>query len=121
MEMADRQRIKSRRLKIKKFYIAVLIFVLLGTIRSAFALVEYQTYSANYHRERTIQETLALARVLVQEGCRLGALFQLRVLTQLAAYSLVGAGGKKIRCSTGTLLTKGLIHCITSDAYGLQK
>lgn len=56
-----------------------------------------------------------------QDPARLTALLQQGGLTQLTANSLVGLWGKTARHSAETLLKKGLIHCIASDAHGLQK
>src|SRR5207244_7041201 len=56
-----------------------------------------------------------------QSPDRLAALLRQGVLTQLTAGSLVGIWGKTIRRSAETLLKKGLIHCIASDAHGLHK
>ncbi len=52
---------------------------------------------------------------------RLGALVQQGVLAQLTAGSLVGLWGKAVRRTAETLLKKRLVHCIGSDAHGLQK
>jgi protein-tyrosine phosphatase len=52
---------------------------------------------------------------------RLAALLQQGVLAQVTAGSLVGMQGKTARRTTEALLKKGLIHCIGSDAHGLQK
>ena len=42
-------------------------------------------------------------------------------LAQLTASSLSGLWGKTVRHSAETLLKKGLVHCIASDAHGVQK
>ncbi len=52
---------------------------------------------------------------------RLAALLEQGVLTQLTASSLSGLRGKTVRHCAETLLKRGLIHCIASDAHGLQK
>ncbi len=52
---------------------------------------------------------------------RLAALLEQGVLTQLTASSLSGIWGKTVHRCAETLLKKGLIHCIASDAHGLQK
>jgi protein-tyrosine phosphatase len=56
-----------------------------------------------------------------QDSNRLAALVRQGVLTQLTANSLVGLWGKTVRHAAETLLKKGLIHCIASDAHGLHK
>jgi hypothetical protein len=53
----DKQRVKSATRKAKKLYIAAIICLLLGTIGSAGAVVAYQTYSADYHREASLAQT----------------------------------------------------------------
>jgi protein-tyrosine phosphatase len=60
-------------------------------------------------------------RAFQEDHHRLAALLRQGVLTQLTASSLMGLWGKTIRRSAETLLKKGLIHCIASDAHGLQK
>jgi protein-tyrosine phosphatase len=56
-----------------------------------------------------------------QDPARLGALIQQGVLTQLMAGSLIGNQGNTIRKTAETLLRRGLIHCIASDAHGPHK
>lgn len=60
-------------------------------------------------------------RVIQQDPDRLALLHQQGVLAQLTASSLVGAQGNTTRRCAETLLKKGLIHCIASDAHGLHK
>ncbi len=58
----------------------------------------------------------------IQQGIhRLTALLQQGVLAQLMASSLIGMQGNTARCTAESLLKKGLIHCIASDAHGLHK
>ena len=52
---------------------------------------------------------------------RLVRLLEQGALAQLTASSLSGLWGKTVRHSAETLLKKGLVHCIASDAHGLQK
>lgn len=52
---------------------------------------------------------------------RLAALLEQGVLAQLTASSLSGIWGKTVRHCAETLLKKRLVHCIASDAHGLQK
>jgi protein-tyrosine phosphatase len=56
-----------------------------------------------------------------QDPHRLVALLGQGVLTQLTASSLVGIWGKSVRRSAQSLLKKGLIHCIASDAHAVDK
>lgn len=60
-------------------------------------------------------------RAIQQNPGRLGALVKQGVLTQLMAGSLLGMQGSTSRHTAETLLKKRLIHCIASDAHGLQK
>jgi protein-tyrosine phosphatase len=55
-----------------------------------------------------------------QDADRLAHILQLRVLTQLTASSLVGTRGRTTKRCAESLLRKGLINYIASDAYGLQ-
>lgn len=57
-------------------------------------------------------------RVIQQDSRRLESLLEQGVLTQLTAGSLVGIQGNTIRKCAETLLKRGLIHCIASDAHG---
>jgi len=66
---------------------------------------------AHVERYRTIQK----------DPNRLVALLGQGVLAQLTASSLSGLWGKTVRLTAETLLKKGLIQCIASDAHGLQK
>ena len=60
-------------------------------------------------------------RAIQKDPERLVALLQQGVLAQLTASSLLGVQGRSIRHTAETLLTKGLIHCIASDAHGMHK
>src|SRR5712691_436170 len=60
-------------------------------------------------------------RAIQQDPARLAALLQQGVLAQLTASSLVSMQGKATRCCAESLLKKGLISCIASDAHGLNK
>lgn len=53
-----------------------------------------------------------------QDSGRLAALLDQGVLAQLTAGSLVGIQGRTARKCAETLLKRGLIHCIASDAHG---
>jgi len=66
---------------------------------------------AHVERYRAIQENPNRLLTLLEQG----------VLAQLTAGSLSGHWGKTVRHSAETLLKRGLIHCIASDAHGLQK
>ena len=79
--------------------------------------------------ERVIFELRALGIVPVlahperylaiqQDSNRLKALIEQGVLAQLTAGSLIGMQGKTARKCAETLLKRGLIHCIASDAHG---
>lgn len=56
-----------------------------------------------------------------REPNRLTGLLQQGALAQLVASSLTGMQGNSARRCAETLLKKGLIHCIASDAHGLQR
>lgn len=58
--MKDKQPMKSKRQKSKKFYIFILTLVLLCVVGSGVSVVEYQTYNASYQHE------LSLAQMGVQ-------------------------------------------------------
>lgn len=60
-------------------------------------------------------------RAIQQNPARLAELLQRGVLTQLTASSLIGMQGKSARNCAETLLKKGLISCIASDAHGLHR
>lgn len=60
-------------------------------------------------------------RVFQKDPERLAALLHQGVLAQLTAGSLLGMQGNTARRTAETLLKKGLIHCIASDAHGLQR
>ena len=59
-------------------------------------------------------------RAIQQDPARLASLLRQGVMTQLTASSLVGTQGNTARRAAETLLKKGLIHCIASDAHGLH-
>jgi protein-tyrosine phosphatase len=61
------------------------------------------------------------SRIIQQDSSRLAALLDQGVLAQMTAGSLVGMQGKTIRKCAETLLKRGLIHCIASDAHGPGK
>src|SRR5947209_14359794 len=58
-------------------------------------------------------------RAIQQDPARLAALLRQGVLAQVMAGSLTGMQGKTARRTAETLLKKGLIHCIASDAHGV--
>ncbi len=60
-------------------------------------------------------------RVFQKEPERLAALLRQGVLTQITASSLVGMQGRTAQRTAETLLKKGLVHFIASDAHGLHK
>ncbi len=60
-------------------------------------------------------------RTIQQDPARLAALIQQGVLAQLTAGSLIGMQGKSMQHCAETLLKKGLISCIASDAHGLRR
>jgi protein-tyrosine phosphatase len=60
-------------------------------------------------------------RAVQQDTTRLVTLLQMGALSQLVASSLIGMQGKTARRCAETLLKKGLIHCIASDAHGLHR
>ncbi len=60
-------------------------------------------------------------RAIQKNPQRLVALRQQGVLAQLTAGSLIGRQGNTARRCAETLLTKGLITCISSDSHGLRK
>jgi protein-tyrosine phosphatase len=60
-------------------------------------------------------------RAIQQDPNKLAALLEQGALAQVMAGSLVGIQGKMARRTAETLLKKRLIHCIASDAHGLQK
>jgi|GEM_PF-5127964 len=55
MQMVNKHKMKDRRLKVKKLYIAALIFAIFCVVGSAFA--GYQTYGANYRRDMSLAQT----------------------------------------------------------------
>jgi protein-tyrosine phosphatase len=60
-------------------------------------------------------------RAFQKDPERLVALERQGMLAQLTASSLIGMQGNTARRCAETLLKKGLIHCIASDAHGLYK
>src|SRR5947209_557093 len=60
-------------------------------------------------------------RAIQQDPRRLATLLQQGALAQLTASSLAGMQGNTTRRCAETLLKQGLIHCIASDAHGLQR
>jgi protein-tyrosine phosphatase len=60
-------------------------------------------------------------RAIQQDHSRLSALLLQGALAQVTASSLAGMQGKATRRCAETLLKKGLVHCIASDAHGLHK
>jgi protein-tyrosine phosphatase len=70
---------------------------------------------------RLIIAHLELYPVMQENPARLIILFQQRVLAIVTANSLIGTRSKKIRHYAETLLNKGLIHYVASDAQGLRK
>lgn len=57
-------------------------------------------------------------RAIQHDPNRLHALLEQGVLAQLTAGALVGLQGSTTRKCAETLLKKGLVHCIASDAHG---
>lgn len=74
----------------------------------AYGLVPIITHPERYH-------------AIQQDPGRLAALQRQGALAQLTASSLIGMQGNTIRRCAETLLKKGLIHCIASDAHGLSR
>ncbi len=66
---------------------------------------------AHPERYRFFQKDLELLTSLLRQG----------VLIQITASSLVGMQGRMAQRTTQTLLKRGLVHCIASDAHGLHK
>lgn len=96
---------------------------------SRYLLLELWNSSWLPETERVIFELRALGIVPVlahperyvviqKDSNRLKALLELGVLAQLTAGSLIGMQGKTARKCAETLLKRGLIHCIASDAHG---
>ncbi len=59
-------------------------------------------------------------RVFQKELERLASLLRQGVLVQITASSLVGMQGRTAQRIAETLLKRGLVHCIASDAHGLH-
>src|SRR3989454_10737106 len=83
------------------------------TERVIFSLRAYGIIPIIAHPERY--------RAIQQDPGRLRALVQQGTLAQMTASSLIGWQGNTIRRCAETLLKKGLIHCIASDAHGLRR
>ncbi len=60
-------------------------------------------------------------RVFQRELKPLAALLRQGVLVQITAGSLVGMHGQKTQRTAETLLKRGLVHCIASDAHSLRR
>ena len=99
---------------------------------SRYLLLELWNSSWLPETERVIFELRALGvtpllahperyRVFQKEPERLAALLAQGVLTQITASSLVGMQGRTAQRTAETLLKKGMVHCIASDAHGLHK
>lgn len=66
---------------------------------------------AHPERYRAIQQDVKRLEKLVQQG----------ILAQVTLGSLLGMQGNTARRTAETLLKKGLVHLLASDAHGLQK
>lgn len=60
-------------------------------------------------------------RAIQQDVTRLAKLVQQGILTQVTLGSLLGMQGNTARRTAETLLKKGLVHLLASDAHGLHK
>jgi protein-tyrosine phosphatase len=60
-------------------------------------------------------------RPIQQDPQRLAALLRQGALAQVVAGSLLGTQGNTTRRTAETLLKKGLVHCLASDAHDLRK
>jgi protein-tyrosine phosphatase len=60
-------------------------------------------------------------RIFQKDFERLESLLRQGVLIQITASSLVGMQGRTAQRSAKTLLKRGLVHCIASDAHGLHR
>ena len=74
----------------------------------AFGIVPIIAHPERYH-------------AIQQDPTRLAALIQQGTLAQVTASSLVGMQGNTTRRCAETLLKRGLIHCIASDAHDLRR
>jgi len=83
------------------------------TERVIFELQAYGIVPVIAHPERY--------RAIQKDPARLTALLRQGALAQLTASSLIGMQGNTARHTAEVLLKKGLIHCIASDAHGLQR
>jgi protein-tyrosine phosphatase len=83
------------------------------TERVIFELIAFGIIPVVAHVERY--------RAIQQHPHRLVTLLEQGVLTQLTANSLMGIWGKTTQRLAETSLTKGLIHCIASDAHDLHR
>ena len=66
---------------------------------------------AHTERYRVFQRELEHLTTLLRQG----------VLVQITASSLIGMQGRKAQQTAETLLKRGLVHCIASDAHGLHR
>jgi protein-tyrosine phosphatase len=66
---------------------------------------------AHAERYRFFQKELECLASLLRQG----------VLVQITASSLVGKQGRAAQHTAETLLKRGLVHCIASDAHGLHR
>jgi len=60
-------------------------------------------------------------RAIQKDPARLAALVRQGALAQLTTSSLIGMQGNTARHCAEVLLKRGLIHCMASDAHGLQR
>ena len=60
-------------------------------------------------------------RVIQREPERITSLLTQGVLLQITASSLIGMQGRTAQRTAKSLLKRGLVHCIASDAHGLHK
>jgi protein-tyrosine phosphatase len=66
---------------------------------------------AHPERYRVFQKDLERLELLQQQG----------VLLQITASSLTGMQGRRVQRTAETLLKRGLVYCIASDAHGLHR
>jgi len=59
-------------------------------------------------------------RAIQQDPNRLATIIQRGILAQVTAGSLIGMQGRSAQRCAETLLKRGLVHCIASDAHGLH-
>jgi protein-tyrosine phosphatase len=60
-------------------------------------------------------------RIFQKELERLVSLLRQGVLVQITASSLAGMQGRMVQRTVETLLKRGLVHCIASDAHGMHR